>query len=167
MQFRAAGVKTQSRRCYTDTQTWSAGKTAVGKTPLERNSLFLSVLPPWGMKFFWIIFKTSVRTSQETQYVSATKPNRLMLFRETVAVYCENHTEHTPTTVGARSKAWTVFACSNAGIVSSNPTPGMDVCILLFCVCVVLCVGRGLATGWSRVQGVLPTGYRLGNWKKR
>jgi hypothetical protein len=36
-----------------------------------------------------------VRTSQETHYVSATKPNRLMLFRETVAVYCENHTEHT------------------------------------------------------------------------
>jgi hypothetical protein len=35
-----------------------------------------------------------VRTSQETQYVSATKPNRLMLFRETVAVYCENNTEH-------------------------------------------------------------------------
>jgi predicted Zn-dependent protease with MMP-like domain len=39
----------------------------------------------------------SVRTSQETRYVSATKPNRLMLFRETVAVYCENHTEHTDT----------------------------------------------------------------------
>jgi hypothetical protein len=37
---------------------------------------------------------TSVRTSQETHYVSATEPNQLMLFRETVAVYCENHTEH-------------------------------------------------------------------------
>jgi hypothetical protein len=34
-----------------------------------------------------------VRASQETHYVSATKPNRLMLFTETVAVYCENHTE--------------------------------------------------------------------------
>jgi hypothetical protein len=40
-----------------------------------------------------ITFKNSVRTSQETHYVSATKPNRLMLFRDTVAVYCENHTE--------------------------------------------------------------------------
>jgi predicted Zn-dependent protease with MMP-like domain len=38
-----------------------------------------------------------VRTSQETHYVSTTEPNRLMLFRETVAVYCENHTEHTDT----------------------------------------------------------------------
>jgi hypothetical protein len=37
----------------------------------------------------------SVRTSQETHYVSATEPNRLMLFGKTVAVYCENHTEHT------------------------------------------------------------------------
>jgi hypothetical protein len=32
--------------------------------------------------------QSSVRASQETHYVSATKPNRLMLFRETVAVYC-------------------------------------------------------------------------------
>jgi hypothetical protein len=37
----------------------------------------------------------TVRTSQETHYVSATKSNRLMLFRETVAVHCENRTEHT------------------------------------------------------------------------
>jgi hypothetical protein len=31
----------------------------------------------------------------------------------------------------------------------------MDVCPLSFCV-VLPCVGRGLATGWSLVQGVLP-----------
>jgi hypothetical protein len=41
--------------------------------------------------------KASDRTSQETHYVSATKPNRLMLFREIIAVYCENHAEHTYT----------------------------------------------------------------------
>jgi hypothetical protein len=35
------------------------------------------------------------------------------------------------------------------------------------CVCVVLCVGRSLATGWSPVQGVLPTVYGWRNWKKR
>jgi hypothetical protein len=38
-----------------------------------------------------------------------------------------------PVRVAARSKAWTVFAPSNAGIVGSNPTQSMDVC-----VCVVL-----------------------------
>jgi hypothetical protein len=49
-------------------------------------------------------------------------------------------------TVAARSKAWTVFARSNAGIVGSNPTRGMDDYMRLFCVCVLLCVGSGLAT---------------------
>jgi hypothetical protein len=39
--------------------------------------------------------KSSVRTSQETHYVSATKPNRLMLFREIIAVYCENRMKYT------------------------------------------------------------------------
>jgi hypothetical protein len=38
--------------------------------------------------------QSSVRTSQETHYVSATKANQLMLFREIIAVYCENHTGH-------------------------------------------------------------------------
>jgi hypothetical protein len=39
----------------------------------------------------------TVRSSQETYFVSTTEPNRIMLFGETVAVYCENHTEHTDT----------------------------------------------------------------------
>jgi hypothetical protein len=59
--------------------------------------------------------------------------------------------------VCGRPKAWTAFANSNAGIVGSNPTRGMNVCVRLFCVCIVLCVGRGLATVWSPVQGVLLT----------
>jgi hypothetical protein len=33
-----------------------------------------------------------------------------------------------------------VFARSNVGIVGSNPTRGIDVCLRLFCVC----VGSGL-----------------------
>jgi hypothetical protein len=39
-------------------------------------------------------------TSQETHYVSMTTTNQLTLFRETVAVYCENHMEHTDTLCG-------------------------------------------------------------------
>jgi hypothetical protein len=46
------------------------------------------------------LYKNSVRTSQERHYVSATKPNRLMLFKETVPVYCKNHTKHTDTLCG-------------------------------------------------------------------
>jgi hypothetical protein len=41
--------------------------------------------------------QNAVRTSEETHYVPAAEPNQLMLFRETVAVYCESHTEHTDT----------------------------------------------------------------------
>jgi hypothetical protein len=71
-----------------------------------------------------------------------------------------------PITMAAPSKAWTVFAHSNTGVMGSNPTRGMGVCVGLFCVCIVLCVGSGLTTGWSSVQGVQPTLYRLRNWKR-
>jgi hypothetical protein len=45
-------------------------------------------------------YKNEVRTSQETHYVSATKTNRLMLFRETIAVYRENNMKHKNTFSG-------------------------------------------------------------------
>jgi hypothetical protein len=61
----------------------------------------------------------------------------------------------------ARSKAWTVFVLTNAVVVSSNPSRGMDICVRLFCVYVVLSIGRGHATGWFPVQGVLPTVYKI------
>jgi hypothetical protein len=50
-------------------------------------------------------------------------------------------------TVAMRSKEWIIFARLNSGVVGSNPTRGMYVCVCLFCVRAVLCVGRGLATG--------------------
>jgi hypothetical protein len=61
-----------------------------------------------------------------------------------------------PITVAARSTAWTVFACWNTGIVGSNPTEGIDVCVRIFCVCAVLWADSDPATGWSPVWGVLP-----------
>jgi hypothetical protein len=39
-------------------------------------------------------------------------------------------------------------------------------CMCAFCGCVVLCVGSGLATGWSPVQGFIPTAYRINKLKK-
>jgi hypothetical protein len=63
-----------------------------------------------------------------------------------------------PVTVAEPSKPWTVFARADAGTVGSNPTQGMNV-QCLGCVFVFMCLytGRGLATSWSPVQGVLPT----------
>jgi hypothetical protein len=72
-----------------------------------------------------------------------------------------------PITVAARSKAWTVFARSNTGIVGFNPTRGMDISVRLFCLCVVLYVSSGHATGWSPDQGDLPTVYRNKKLKNR
>jgi hypothetical protein len=51
-----------------------------------------------------------VCSSQETHYVSAPKPNRLMLFGEIVAVYWENHTEHTDALCGQNAEFWYVIA---------------------------------------------------------
>jgi hypothetical protein len=53
---------------------------------------------------FQIIYKNSVRTSQETRYISSTKANRLMLLGESVSVYCENHTEHINTLRGQNAE---------------------------------------------------------------
>jgi hypothetical protein len=45
-----------------------------------------------------------------------------------------------PITVVAWSKAWIVFAPLNAGIMVSNPTQGMDVCVCIYSVSVLSCV---------------------------
>jgi hypothetical protein len=68
-----------------------------------------------------------------------------------ISVFYGNCTIILPVTVAARSKVWNVFARSNAGIVDSKPTRGMDVCVYS-----VFVLGSGLATGYSLVQGVLP-----------
>jgi hypothetical protein len=41
------------------------------------------------------------------------------------------------------------------------------VCVCIYSVCVVLGLGRGLATSWSLVQGVLPSVKWSWNWEIR
>jgi hypothetical protein len=41
----------------------------------------------------------------------------------------------------------------------------MDVWVCLFCICVVLCVGSGLATAWSPSKKSYRLCIRLRNWK--
>jgi hypothetical protein len=55
--------------------------------------------------------------------------------------------ERRPVTVAARSKAWTVIARKNVGIVGWNPTRDIDVFVCVYSVFVLSCVGSGLATG--------------------
>jgi hypothetical protein len=58
-----------------------------------------------------MIYINPVRTSQETHYVTAKNPNRLILFKETVAVYCENCTEHINILCGQNVEFWYVKVC--------------------------------------------------------
>jgi hypothetical protein len=48
----------------------------------------------------------------------------------------------------------------------SHSRHGCLYCVRLFCACVVLCVGNGLATGWSPIQGVLRPVYRIKKLKR-
>jgi hypothetical protein len=65
-----------------------------------------------------------------------------------------------------RSTLRTVLVRSDTEIVGSNHTQrGMDVYVRFFRVCVVLCVGSGLESGWSAVQ-VLPTVHWIKKLKK-
>jgi hypothetical protein len=120
---------------------------------------FLRVFRTW--RFVTVFTKPGTRLYSEP-VVSSSYPNAL--FAEDL--FCGLFLWR-PITVAARSKAWTVFARSNAGIMGSNLTQSMDVCIRLFSLCVVLCVGSGLTAGWSPVQGVLPTVYRIKKLEKR
>jgi hypothetical protein len=46
------------------------------------------------MDFIYVIYQYSDPISRKTHRVSITNTNQLMLFREIIAVYCENHTKH-------------------------------------------------------------------------
>jgi hypothetical protein len=48
-------------------------------------------------KLVYIIFKNSVRTTKKTIHFTITNINWLMLFKEIIAVYSENHTKLTNT----------------------------------------------------------------------
>jgi hypothetical protein len=68
---------------------------------------------------FWVYNKRvalKIKFIYATHDVSATKPNRLMLFRETVAVYCENHTEHTNALCGQNVEFQYAKSCGTYSI---------------------------------------------------
>jgi len=44
-----------------------------------------------------MLFKNSVRTSKRTPHFTITNIDMLMLFKETIPVYSDNHTESTVT----------------------------------------------------------------------
>jgi hypothetical protein len=77
------------------------------------------------------------------------------VFHHTNSEFRSVHTSPVTIKVVALSEEWTVFARYNTGVVISNLTRGMDVCLRLFCV--LSCADSGLTTGWSSVHWVIPT----------
>jgi hypothetical protein len=74
------------------------------RTPVE-------VFKPTSTRTHWIRLNSKLcnhSVPSRKHYVSATEPNQLMLFRETVAVYCENHTEPTNTLCGQNAEFFVV-----------------------------------------------------------
>jgi hypothetical protein len=71
---------------------------------------------------------------------------KLQVIIELIGIYGDIMSEM-PIPVAARSKAW-VFGRSLTRIVCSNPTGGMDVCVVF----VVCCQVEVSATDWSLVQ---------------
>jgi hypothetical protein len=71
-----------------------------------------------------------------------------------------------PVTVAARSKAWTVFLARTLESWVRIPFE-VWISVWVYTVFVLFCAGSGLASGWSSVQGVLPTVYRIKELKKR
>jgi hypothetical protein len=60
-----------------------------------------------------IVFKNSVRASEKIYRISITMPSRLVLFGETVAVYCENRTEHTNTLCEQNAEFCNIYKSSS------------------------------------------------------
>jgi hypothetical protein len=84
------------------------------------------------------------------------KVQQVIIFYSFMKFTCtEEHCSRSQWSRGLRHEP--VFGRWNTGIVGSYHALGLDVCVCLFCVCIVLCVGSGLATGWSPNQGVLPS----------
>jgi hypothetical protein len=122
----------------------------------------------WGYYFINVsYFSFRFQVYKLTQQIRTRKKSRANMATGIVKLFLPLHLYFWPITETARSKAWTVFDRSNAEIVGSNPSQGTNVCVHLFCVRVVLCVGSALAKGWSPAQCVLPTVCRIKKLKKR
>jgi hypothetical protein len=68
-----------------------------------------------------------------------------------------------PITVAARSRAWTVFARSNTGVVGSYPPQHMDIRVCLYCLCCPVVEALRRADPPSKESYRLCIGSR--NWK--
>jgi hypothetical protein len=138
-----------------------------GKQTLERLSI--------GRRRIWIISIRScidmfgsppLHTNRHVQTrTMTTSPTNISALRPEILLNYPHGNHSRPTTVTARSKARNVFARTLWSWVRIPLKAWM--CVRLLCVCVVLCVGSGLATDLSPVHGVLLPVYWIKKLKER
>jgi hypothetical protein len=70
-----------------------------------------------------------------------------------------------PITVAARTEAWNVFDLSDTRILWVRIPLEAWMSICLYSVHMLSCEGSGLETGWSHVQGVLPSVHKINKFR--
>jgi hypothetical protein len=66
----------------------------------------------------------------------------MFLFRVLFLLITPRNCLNTITQLSANHSRRTVLASSNTGVVGSNLSRNMNICVPFFCVYVVLCIGR-------------------------
>jgi hypothetical protein len=113
-----------------------------GKSNSHSDKLQFRKEPPIFLEFFWQNESISrcLDGRLKSVFIGSTwapfsHPLPYVCFYEKIfSLFSDYTADHS-----GRAKAWTVFARLNTEIVDSNPTQDMDVCLRLFCVCVVRC----------------------------
>jgi hypothetical protein len=114
------------KKCILQSSSWNA---LLLISLFSHHSLLLSIICCYGINVFFLQCLPLIRF----WFYVASAHN---VITSTYTVLCLSLFLSVLATIATWSKAWTVFARSDAGIVGSNPTQGMHV----WCVCVCVCV---------------------------
>jgi hypothetical protein len=115
---------------YTSTSWWCGTRSTVGRDPW-RNRRTASPSAPH-------VSRSSLVVKLYCNMYHDPTGNCILIFQTHYNLTTYKFLE--PITVAARSKVWTAFARWNAGIVGSNPTQSMDVCMCVYSVFVLFFV---------------------------
>jgi hypothetical protein len=115
----------------------------------------LFILTLLSTKSIYIIFKKSVLASKTSQHISMTTVNWLMLFKEIIAVYSENHAKPINTLCGHNSELSNVKV---AGACSKHYALKRTFLKLHFCLQIkCLLYGPEISFIYSRIRVALKT----------
>jgi hypothetical protein len=71
----------------------------------QRSPWWLPAVALWAL----LLFNNSVRTAKKTQHFTIAKISLLMLFKEIIAVYAENHTKQKNTVIDGQAGGTDIY----------------------------------------------------------